>query len=204
MIRCRIFFLLLAGVLTGLLSGCNDKTPVESSISQIESSNSMVKFSTSLGDVLIEMYPEKAPVTVKNFLQYVEDGFYDGTIFHRVIPGFVVQGGGMQSGMVQKTTRDPIKNEADNGLKNLVGSLSMARTNDPDSASSQFFINLKNNEFLDHTAKTPQGWGYAVFAAVTEGMHVVEKMAGVTTTSIGGHQDVPVEDVVIIKAEIVE
>ena len=115
MIRCRIFFLLLASVLTGLLSGCNDKTPVESSISQIESSNSMVKFSTSLGDVLIEMYPEKAPVTVKNFLQYVEDGFYDGTIFHRVIPGFVVQGGGMQSGMVQKTTREPIKNEADNG-----------------------------------------------------------------------------------------
>lgn len=164
----------------------------------------MVKFTTSLGEILIELYPDDAPITVDNFVKYVESGFYDGTIFHRVIPDFVVQGGGMLPGMQQKSTREPIKNEADNNLKNLAGTLSMARTNDPHSATSQFFINLKNNEFLDHRNKTPAGWGYAVFAKVVEGMDVVDKMAAAKTTTFGPHGDVPVDDIVVIKAEIVE
>ncbi|GJL82897.1 MAG: peptidyl-prolyl cis-trans isomerase [marine bacterium B5-7] len=164
----------------------------------------MIKFTTSLGDIFIEVYPDEAPITVENFVKYVEDGFYDGTIFHRVIPDFVVQGGGMEPGMQQKPTRDPIRNEADNGLKNTAGTLSMARTNDPDSATSQFFINLKNNEFLDFRSKTPSGWGYAVFAKVVDGIDVVDKMAQVKTTTFGPHSDVPSEDVVLIKAEVVE
>ncbi len=166
-------------------------------------STTMIKFTTSLGDILIELYPEEAPVTVENFVEYVESGFYDGTIFHRVIPDFVVQGGGMQPGMQQKPTRKGIQNEADNGLNNLAGTLSMARTNDPNSATSQFFINLKNNDFLDHRDKTPQGWGYAVFARVVDGMAVVDKMAAVKTTTFGPYGDVPVEDIVLIKAEVV-
>ncbi|KAA3631609.1 MAG: peptidyl-prolyl cis-trans isomerase [Proteobacteria bacterium] len=164
----------------------------------------MVKFTTSLGEILIELYPDDAPESVENFVKYVESGFYDGTIFHRVIPDFVVQGGGMNPGMQQKPTRDPIKNEADNNLKNLAGSLSMARTNDPHSATSQFFINLKNNDFLDYRSKTPAGWGYAVFAKVVDGMDVVDKMASVKTTTFGPYSDVPAEDVVLIKAEIVD
>lgn len=164
----------------------------------------MVKFSTSLGDIMIELYPDEAPKSVENFVQYVNDGFYDGTIFHRIIPNFVVQGGGMEPGLQQKNTRDPIENEADNGLKNLVATLSMARTNDPNSATSQFFINLKNNDFLDHRNKTPSGWGYAVFAKVVDGMHVVEQMAEVATTTVGPYSDVPAEDVTLIKAEVVE
>ncbi len=167
-------------------------------------SSNMVKFSTSLGDILIEMLPDEAPLSVDNFLEYVNSGFFDGTIFHRVIPGFVIQGGGMEPGMQQKPTRDPIKNEADNGLRNLIATLSMARTNDPDSATSQFFINLKNNDFLDHRNKTPSGWGYAVFARVIEGMDVVEKIAAVRTATVGPHGDVPEEDVVLIKAEVTE
>ncbi len=167
-------------------------------------SENMVKFTTSLGEITIELYPDEAPISVQNFLDYVESGFFDGTIFHRVIPDFVVQGGGMLPGMQQKQTRDPIKNEADNGLKNLAGTLSMARTNAPDSATSQFFINLKNNEFLDHRNKTPSGWGYAVFGKVTEGMDIVDKMAAVKTTSFGPYGDVPAEDIVLIKAEVVE
>lgn len=166
-------------------------------------STTMIKFTTSLGDILIELYPDEAPVTVENFVEYVENGFYDGTIFHRVIPDFVVQGGGMLPGMQQKPTRKGIQNEADNGLNNLAGTLSMARTNDPNSATSQFFINLKNNDFLDHRGKTPQGWGYAVFARVVEGMAVVDKMAAVKTTTFGPYGDVPVEDIVLIKAEVV-
>ncbi len=167
-------------------------------------SDNMVKFTTSLGEITIELYPDEAPISVQNFLDYVESGFFDGTIFHRVIPDFVVQGGGMLPGMQQKQTRDPIKNEADNGLKNLAGTLSMARTNAPDSATSQFFINLKNNEFLDHRNKTPSGWGYAVFGKVTEGMDIVDKMAAVKTTSFGPYGDVPAEDIVLIKAEVIE
>ena len=161
-----------------------------------------VKFSTNKGDIIIELFCDKAPITTANFIQYVKDGFYDGTIFHRVIPGFMIQGGGFESGMNQKQTRENIKNEADNGEKNTVGSLSMARTPDPDSASSQFFINLKDNDFLDFTAKTPQGWGYAVFAQVVEGMDAVEAIAKVNTGNAKGHQDVPTEDMVIESAQL--
>jgi len=162
----------------------------------------MIKMTTSLGDIEIELFPDDAPVTVQNFIDYVEDGFYDGTIFHRVIPGFVVQGGGFTSDMNQKPTKAPIKNEADNGLKNTVGALSMARTPDPDSATSQFFINLVDNDFLNHTGKNPQGWGYAVFGRVIEGMDVVTSIGDVATGQVGPYGDVPLEAIVIEKAEI--
>lgn len=164
----------------------------------------MVKFSTNKGDMLIEMFCEQAPITTENFIQYVKGGFYDGTIFHRVIPGFVIQGGGFEPGMSQKATRGNIQNEANNGIKNTVGSLSMARTPDPHSASSQFFINLKDNEFLDFKSESQQGWGYAVFAQVVEGMEVVEDIATVATGNSGGHQDVPSEDIVVESATLVE
>ena len=164
----------------------------------------VVKFSTNKGDILIEMFCDKAPGTSENFIQYVKDGFYDGTIFHRVIPGFVIQGGGFESGMSQKITRENIQNEANNGVKNSVGSLSMARTPDPHSASSQFFINLRDNQSLDFTSESPQGWGYAVFAQVVDGMEVVEAIAAVNTGNARGHQDVPTEDVVVESAVLVE
>ena len=163
-----------------------------------------VKFATNKGDIIIELFCDKAPITAENFIQYVKDGFYDGTIFHRVIPDFVIQGGGFESGMNQKQTRANIKNEADNGVKNTIGSLSMARTPDPDSASSQFFINLKDNAFLDFSAKTQQGWGYAVFAQVVEGMDAVEAIAMVSTGNANGHQDVPTEDMIIESATLIE
>ena len=154
----------------------------------------MVLFSTNLGDIKIELYPDKAPVTVKNFLSYVDAGFYDGTIFHRVVPGFVIQGGGFTAEMKPKDTEPPIKNEADNGLKNLKGTLSMARTSDVNSATSQFFINLADNAFLDHGTRD---FGYAVFGKVVEGMDVVEKMAESPTGGRAGHQDVPLEPLVV-------
>ena len=160
----------------------------------------MIKMTTSLGDIEIELYPEEAPVTVKNFIEYVESEFFDGTIFHRVIPGFVVQGGGFTADMRQKQTNAPIQNEADNGLKNTIGALSMARTSDPDSATSQFFINLVDNASLDFSAKTPQGWGYAVFARVTSGMEVVDEMAKASTGNVGGHSNVPLQPIVVEKA----
>ncbi|WP_372862261.1 peptidylprolyl isomerase [Spongiibacter sp.] len=160
----------------------------------------MVIFKTNFGDIKIELDFENAPKTAANFKQYVEEGFYDGTIFHRVINGFMVQGGGFEPGMKQKATREPIENEADNGLKNTVGTLAMARTMDPHSASAQFFINVKDNDFLNHSGKNMQGWGYAVFGKVSEGMDVVEKIKAVATTSAAGHQDVPAEDVLIEKA----
>lgn len=156
-----------------------------------------VRFETSLGDFTIELFEKEAPLTAGNFLQYVDDGHFDGTVFHRVIPGFVVQGGGMTADMRQKPTRAPIRNEADNGLKNRRGTLSMARTNDPNSATSQFFVNLVDNAFLDPGRG---GAGYAVFGCVTEGMNVIDKMAGVRTGSKGMHQDVPLEPVVVNKA----
>jgi peptidyl-prolyl cis-trans isomerase B (cyclophilin B) len=164
----------------------------------------MIKLTTNHGEISIELDEDKAPETCANFKQYVTDGFYDGTIFHRVINGFMIQGGGFEPGMTQKETREPIKNEADNGLENLNGTLAMARTNDPHSATAQFFINVKDNGFLNHTAPNPQGWGYCVFAKVTDGMDVVDKIKGVQTGSSGMHQDVPVEDVIIEKAEIVD
>ena len=161
----------------------------------------MVVFETSQGTIKLEMFTEEAPITVENFLQYVDDGHLDGTVFHRVMPGFVIQGGGFNTDMEQKPTREPIKNEADNGLKNERGSLSMARTQDVGSATSQFFINLVANEFLDHDTRD---FGYAVFAKVVEGMDVVDEIAKTPTANSGFHQNVPVEQVVINKATRVE
>ena len=161
-----------------------------------------VTLDTSHGNIVIELDAEKAPKTVENFIRYVNDGFFDGTLFHRVIPGFMIQGGGFLPDMIQKYTEDPIENEATNGLPNNRGSIAMARTNDPHSATSQFFINLKDNDFLNHTSPSPQGWGYCVFGTVTDGMETVDAIAGVQTGNRGGHGDVPVEDVVINKASI--
>ncbi|MFD1383842.1 peptidylprolyl isomerase [Rhodanobacter aciditrophus] len=164
----------------------------------------MIVFHTNFGDITIELDYEKAPKSAKNFEEYVTSGHYDGVIFHRVINGFMVQGGGFEPGMKQKETRAPIENEADNGLENKVGTLAMARTMDPHSASAQFFINVADNSFLNHRSKTPDGWGYAVFGKVTAGMDVVNKMKEAPTTIKAGHQDVPVEDIVIESAELVK
>ena len=163
----------------------------------------MILLTTNFGDIKIELNHEKAPKTAANFEAYVKDGFYDGVIFHRVIDGFMIQGGGFEPGMKQKATNDTIENEADNGLENKVGTLAMARTMDPHSASAQFFINVADNAFLNHTSKDTQGWGYAVFGEVVEGMDVVNRIKAVRTTMAMGHQDVPAEDVIIEKAEIV-
>ena len=162
----------------------------------------MIKLTTSKGDILIELDEEKAPLSCANFRQYVEDGHYDGTIFHRVINNFMIQGGGFTEDMMQKSTRGPIENEARNGLKNDIGTIAMARTMDPHSATAQFFINVGNNSFLDYPGQ--DGWGYAVFGKVTEGMDVVNAIKGVETTHRGGHSDVPADPIVIEKAEIVD
>ena len=162
----------------------------------------MITFETTLGPIVIELFEEEAPITSKNFLEYAESGFFNGTLFHRVIPGFVIQGGGMESGMVDKRGKDPIQNEANNGLKNLKWTLSMARTNEPHSASSQFFINLVNNSSLDHTEETMQGWGYAVFGEVVEGFETVEAIAAVATGNSGFHQDVPLEEIAIVDTKV--
>lgn len=159
-----------------------------------------VTLTTNFGDIKIRLFDDKAPATVENFLQYVDNGFYDNTIFHRVIDGFMVQGGGFEPGMVQKETGAPIKNEANNGLLNTRGTLAMARTNDPHSATAQFFINVKDNDFLNFQAENMHGFGYCVFAEVVEGMDVVETIKNVKTGSSGFHQDVPSEDVIIQKA----
>ncbi|MEH6471973.1 MAG: peptidylprolyl isomerase [Halopseudomonas sp.] len=164
----------------------------------------MITLHTNFGDIKIELDTEKAPKTCANFKDYVRNGFYDGTIFHRVIDGFMVQGGGFEPGMQQKDTDTPIENEADNGLSNETGTLAMARTMDPNSASSQFFININDNTFLDHRSKTSEGWGYAVFGKVVEGMDVVNQIKASKTTSRAGHQDVPVDDVIITSAELSE
>mgnify|MGYP000244386270 CR=1 FL=1 len=165
----------------------------------------MVTFKTNHGDITLELYADKAPKTVENFLSYVKDGFYDNTIFHRVIDGFMIQGGGFEPGMKEKKDKRPsIQNEADNGLPNKKYSVAMARTMEPHSASAQFFINVADNSFLNHSGKTVQGWGYAVFGEVIEGQDVVDAIKGVATTSKAGHQDVPAEDVIIEKAETVE
>lgn len=171
---------------------------------QMSDTQTKVKMTTSLGSFIIQLDNAKAPVSAANFAEYVKSGFYDGTIFHRVIPGFMAQGGGFDTSFSQKETKAPIKNEADNGLKNKRGTLAMARTNDPNSATAQFFINYKDNGFLDHTSPTPSGWGYAVFGEVIEGMEVVDEMAKQPTGNRGMHQDVPKTDIVIEKAEIIE
>ncbi len=162
-----------------------------------------VKLETSLGDIVLELYPDKAPETVNNFLTYVKEGYYDGTIFHRVIDNFMIQGGGHTPDMGRKATHEPIKNEAANGLHNTTGTIAMARTPDPDSATAQFFINVKDNNNLDFRSKTPQGWGYAVFGRVVEGMEVVNAIKGVPTTTRSGQQNVPVDPVIINKATLV-
>ncbi len=163
-----------------------------------------VKLETTMGDITLELDPELAPKTVENFVQYVKDGFYDGTIFHRVIKGFMIQGGGLSTSMSQKPTRPPIPNEANNGFKNERGTIAMARTPDPDSATAQFFINTVDNSFLDFSAKTMEGWGYCVFGKVIDGMDTVDAIEGVKTTMKKGMQDVPETQVVITKAVVLE
>ncbi|WP_305457205.1 peptidylprolyl isomerase [Photobacterium leiognathi] len=164
----------------------------------------MIIFTTNVGDITIELNKQKAPVTAKNFLKYCQDGFYEGTIFHRVIKGFMIQGGGYTANMKEKPTRAPIVNEANRGLKNVIGSIAMARTDAPHSATAEFFINVADNDFLNHTATTNAGWGYAVFGQVTAGMDVVNKIAKVKTTSIRDYEDVPKEPIVIDKVTIVD
>ena len=164
----------------------------------------MVILHTNKGSISLELDHQNAPETAANFLRYANDDFFAGTLFHRVIPNFMVQGGGLLPDMAPKPAHPPIKNEANNGLSNTIGSIAMARTNDPHSASSQFFINVADNTFLDHTSPTPQGWGYCVFGRVSAGMDVVEAIVKVPTTSRGGHQDVPVDDIIIERVEVLE
>jgi cyclophilin family peptidyl-prolyl cis-trans isomerase len=168
------------------------------------SSAPRVLLETSRGPIVLELDPERAPRTVESFLEYVRSGFYAGTVFHRVIPGFMIQGGGFTAEMEKKPAGPPVRNEADNGLRNLRGTVAMARTGDPHSANSQFFINLVDNDYLNHTAKTPQGWGYTVFGRVVEGMETVDAIAGVRTTRKGPYSDVPAEPVRITGARVVE
>ena len=162
----------------------------------------MVTLKTNFGDITVELFEDKAPKTVENFLAYVKEGFYDDTIFHRVIDGFMIQGGGFTADMDQKDTKDTIENEANNGVANEIGTIAMARTNDPHSATAQFFINVGNNSFLNHTSESVNGWGYCAFGKVTDGMDVVEKIKSVKTGSSGYHQDVPAEPVIIEKAVV--
>ena len=164
----------------------------------------MIKLHTNHGVITLKMFADKAPETVANFIQYVKDGHYDNTIFHRVISNFMIQGGGFDVNMKELSTRDSIKNEANNGVSNKVGTVAMARTMDPHSASAQFFINVNDNEFLDHSAPTTQGWGYAVFGEVVDGLDVVAAIKNVRTGSKNGHQDVPFDNVIIEKAEFIE
>ncbi|PWK53378.1 peptidylprolyl isomerase [Pleionea mediterranea] len=164
----------------------------------------MVIIHTNMGDITIELFTDKAPKTVANFLDYVNSGHYSNTIFHRVIDGFMIQGGGFEPGLIQKPTQDPVENEANNGLSNKEGTLAMARTMDPHSASCQFFININDNNFLDFKSETAQGWGYCVFAKVTDGMDVVNRIKGVATGNMGGHGDVPKEEILIESMEVVE
>ena len=164
----------------------------------------MIVFKTNYGDIHIELDFEKAPLSAANFLAYAKGGYYDGTIFHRVIDNFMVQGGGFKSGMQQKTAGKSIQNEADNGLQNAIGTLAMARTSDPHSASAQFFINVADNAFLNHKSKTSQGWGYAVFGKVTEGMDVVNRIKQCKTGYVAGHQDVPIDEILINSTTVTE
>ncbi len=196
--RMRTFAIVcLALALTVMVPGLGGRA-------QAAGGHPVIKLQTSLGDIVLELDAEKAPVTVENFIQYVKDGHYDGTIFHRVIPNFMIQGGGFDADMKQKETRAPIKNEADNGLKNDKYTIAMARTPDPHSASAQFFINVKDNDFLNFSAPTANGWGYAVFGKVTDGFDVVDAIAKVKTGNRGPHGDVPVDPIVITKAVIIE
>ena len=192
--------------LTALFLGCvlclNAHAAPASPTKAQKGKHSMVKLQTNHGDITIELDAEKAPISSKNFLEYVNSGFYNGTIFHRVIGNFMIQGGGFEPGMKQKKTRDPIQNEAKNGLKNDVYTVAMARTGAPHSATAQFFINVTNNDFLNYPGQ--DGWGYAVFGKVVEGKEVVDKIKGVKTGNSGPFQNVPLEDVIITKAEVLQ
>jgi len=192
-----------AGLFLGLLLMFGMAMPLQS-LAAGKSDVVHVRMITSMGIIDLDLNRARAPKTVANFLRYVNEGFYNGTVFHRVIPGFMIQGGGFTPAMVQKQTHAPIRNEADNGLKNIIGTIAMARTGDPHSATAQFFINTKNNYFLDHQSKTSRGWGYTVFGEVTKGMRTVRKIEAVRTTTKRGFQNVPVEDVVIQKIEVIK
>jgi peptidyl-prolyl cis-trans isomerase B (cyclophilin B) len=200
----RTFLKLLSSAAIALSLGASMTAPFAQTNNKPNQGKKMssVKFTTSMGSFTVQLDAEKAPKTVENFLQYVRDGHYTGTIFHRVIGNFMVQGGGFEKGMKQKPTRAPVENEANNGLKNEEYTVAMARTSDPHSASAQFFINVKNNSFLNFSSPTSQGWGYAVFGKVSEGTDVVDAIKKVQTTNKGGHGDVPAVDVVIEKAEV--
>jgi len=193
--RAGLFFgvLLVSGMMLPLQSSATGRNDVVH-----------VRMTTSMGVIDLNLDRARAPITVANFLLYVHEGFYNGTIFHRVIPDFMIQGGGFTPAMIEKKTHAPIRNEADNGLKNIIGTIAMARTGDPHSATAQFFINTHNNSFLDFRSKTPRGWGYAVFGEVTAGMRTVRKIEAVQTRTKRGLQNVPVEDVVIQKVEVVD
>jgi len=204
------FFMLLGGcnaqesAQTSKAASTADSKMTETKTGAKMSAKPIVKLETTKGTITVELDAEKAPKTVENFIKYVEDGFYDGIIFHRVIPGFMIQTGGMLPDMSEKPNREAIKNEANNGLKNDRGTLAMARTPNPHSASSQFFINLKDNDFLNFTSESQAGWGYAVFGKVIDGMDVVDEIAKVKTGNQAGHQDVPLEPVTITKASVVK
>jgi peptidyl-prolyl cis-trans isomerase B (cyclophilin B) len=189
------YLLFITLLLTTTLSFSTEKT--------MSDTQSKVKLTTNLGEIIIQLNTEKAPLSSANFLRYVNEGFYNGTIFHRVIPDFMAQGGGFDTSFNQKTVHAPINNEANNGLLNSRGTLAMARTNDPNSATGQFFINYKDNSFLNHTSQTSSGWGYAVFGEVIEGMDVADAMAKEATGNRNGHQDVPKTDIIIEKAEVI-
>lgn len=189
------YLLFLTLLLTTTLSFSTEKT--------MSDTQTKVKLTTNLGEMIIQLNTEKAPLSSANFLRYVNEGFYNGTIFHRVIPDFMAQGGGFDTNFNQKTVHAPINNEANNGLLNTRGTLAMARTNDPNSATGQFFINYKDNSFLNHTSQTSSGWGYAVFGEVIEGMDVADAMAKEATGNRNGHQDVPKTDIIIEKAEVI-
>lgn len=198
-------------LLVAALVGCEKKQEAEQNNSSTETiqgeatvNNPFVKVNTNLGSFVIELDEQKAPITVKNFLNYVNEGYYSETLFHRVIPGFMVQGGGFTTDFVQKTTQAPIQNEANNGLRNSRGTVAMARTSDPNSASAQFFINVADNTFLDYTSPTPQGWGYAVFGRVVEGMDIIDAISKQKTSTRAGHADVPTNNVVIESIQVVE
>jgi len=194
----------LSTLLLGWLLCFNTQAATTSQPSAKKGKHSMVKLHTNHGTITLELDAEKAPATVKNFLDYASSGFYDGTIFHRVIDGFMVQGGGFESGMNQKPVKAPIQNEAANGLKNEMYTVAMARTSDPQSATAQFFINIKDNSFLNYTAPNSNGYGYCVFGKVVEGMDVVDAIRKVKTGNRSGFQDVPLDDVIITKAEVVQ
>ena len=197
-------FKILASLLLCILLCFNAQADTTSQTTAHKGKHTMVKFHTNLGEFTIELDAEKAPETVKNFLDYASSGFYDGTIFHRVIDGFMIQGGGFEPGLKQKPTKAPIQNKAANGLKNDNYTVAMARTSNPQSATAQFFINAKDNDFLNYTAPNAQGYGYCVFGKVVEGKEVIDAIRKVKTGSRSGYQDVPVEDVIITKAEVLK